>query len=183
MIMRTFFRYVPSAPFDGIGCLMVTQCAIPVFDGLLPEPHNVRVLNLLFDLVHWHGLAKLRMHTDTTLDVFTDVTTSLGNSLRDFRDNTCSSFETRELERERAAWQRREEKKGPNGQPGSSDGPVRNVTWRPKHLNLNTYKVHALGDYPSTIRLFGTTDSYTTQWVISFFPHFRILGLTAMNLE
>ncbi|KAH7918173.1 hypothetical protein BV22DRAFT_1025018, partial [Leucogyrophana mollusca] len=32
-----------------------------------------------------------------------------------------------------------------------------------KLLNLQTYKYHALGDYPNTIRRFGTTDSYTTQ--------------------
>ncbi|KAJ7617570.1 hypothetical protein B0H17DRAFT_965353, partial [Mycena rosella] len=32
-----------------------------------------------------------------------------------------------------------------------------------KFLNLLTYKFHALGDYSSTIRLFGTTDSYSTQ--------------------
>ncbi|KAJ6619167.1 hypothetical protein B0H10DRAFT_1794003 [Mycena sp. CBHHK59/15] len=39
------------------------QCAIPVFEGLLPEPHNNTVLNLLFTFAEWHVLAKLRMHT------------------------------------------------------------------------------------------------------------------------
>lgn len=34
-----------------------------------------------------------------------------------------------------------------------------------KILNLCTYKLHALGDYVRTIRLFGTTDSYSTQIV------------------
>jgi len=32
-------------------------------------------------------------------------------------------------------------------------------------LNLQTYKYHALGDYPNMIRRFGTTDNYTTQTV------------------
>ena len=32
-------------------------------------------------------------------------------------------------------------------------------------LNLFTYKFHALGDYVRTIRLFGGTDSYSTQLV------------------
>ncbi|KIJ10138.1 hypothetical protein PAXINDRAFT_16841 [Paxillus involutus ATCC 200175] len=32
-----------------------------------------------------------------------------------------------------------------------------------KTLNLTTYKYHALGDYPSTICQYGTTDSYSTQ--------------------
>lgn len=35
----------------------------------------------------------------------------------------------------------------------------------PKQFNLNTYKFHALGDYVSMIRTFGTTDSFTTQVV------------------
>jgi len=56
------------------------------FDGLLPEPHNTYVLKLLFELAHWHGLAKLRMHTDATLDILSPVTTSLGNSLRTFEE-------------------------------------------------------------------------------------------------
>ena len=34
-----------------------------------------------------------------------------------------------------------------------------------KHLNLDTYTYHALGDYVATIRHFGTTDSYSTQQV------------------
>jgi hypothetical protein len=34
-----------------------------------------------------------------------------------------------------------------------------------KQFNLNTYKFHALGDYVSMIRMFGTTDSFTTQVV------------------
>ena len=34
---------------------------------------------------------------------------------------------------------------------------------RPKVLNLRTYKLHALGDYVVQIRMFGTTDSYSTQ--------------------
>lgn len=36
-------------------------------------------------------------------------------------------------------------------------------------LDLNNYKFHALGDYVATIRLFGTTDSYSTQVVSSVY--------------
>ncbi|KIM52323.1 hypothetical protein SCLCIDRAFT_141368, partial [Scleroderma citrinum Foug A] len=39
-------------------------CSIPVFEKLLPEPHNTLVMTLLFLLCHWHGLAKLCMHMD-----------------------------------------------------------------------------------------------------------------------
>jgi hypothetical protein len=44
-------------------------------------------------------------------------------------------------------------------QDGTNDGRM------PKTLNLNTYKWHALGDVVPTIRLFGTTDLYSTQIV------------------
>lgn len=36
---------------------------------------------------------------------------------------------------------------------------------RNKTMNLNTYKVHALGDYVETIRKYGTSDSYSTELV------------------
>ena len=41
---------------------------------------------------------------------------------------------------------------------------------QPKTLNLNTYKLHALGDYTTTIRKYGTTDSYSTEPVCTFLP-------------
>jgi hypothetical protein len=36
-----------------------------------------------------------------------------------------------------------------------------------KKLNLETYKYHALADYPKTIRMFGTVDNYNTQIICS----------------
>ena len=151
---------------------MNLKCAIPVFEGLLPEPHNTYALTLLFDLAHWHGLAKLRMHTDPTLDLLAEVTKSLGNNLRTFEKHTCSVFQTRELERERAARQRRQEKdeagkkKITNGKNSTeSSKPSSSTARKPKQLNLKTYKYHALGDYVDTIKCYGTTDSYSTQGV------------------
>jgi hypothetical protein len=35
----------------------------------------------------------------------------------------------------------------------------------PKTFNLQTYKIHALGDYVEAIKTFGTTDSYSTEVV------------------
>ena len=61
------------------------KCAIPVFEGLLPEPHNSKVLELLFTFAHWHGLAKLWMHNEATLNLLDDETTILGTQLRDFQ--------------------------------------------------------------------------------------------------
>ncbi|KAG6838659.1 hypothetical protein C0991_009889 [Blastosporella zonata] len=46
----------------------ILQCSIPAFEGLLPEPHNKILLDLYFELATWHGLAKLKMHTETTLE-------------------------------------------------------------------------------------------------------------------
>jgi hypothetical protein len=87
------------------------QCSIAVFEGLLPEPHNRAVMQLLFTMAHWHALAKLRMHNDLSLDIMDAVTVSLGKALRTFRDTTCSAFHTKELRREYHARIRRQAKK------------------------------------------------------------------------
>ncbi|KAG6906052.1 hypothetical protein DXG01_016127 [Tephrocybe rancida] len=136
---------------------------------LLPEPHNARLMDLLFICATWHGLAKLRLHTDKTLQMLDEVTVSLGNALRNFVTLTCSKFKTRELPREAAARVRRTalpargkqsstvpKLGGPSVAPG-------NTTRKPKSLNLNTYKFHSIGDVAATIRTFGTTDSYSTE--------------------
>jgi len=84
---------------------------MPVFDELLPEPHNSAVLDLLFVMAHWHGLAKLRMHHDVTLDIMESLTAHLGKLLRLFKDVTCPAFKTKELRREAEARARRELRK------------------------------------------------------------------------
>lgn len=43
--------------------------AIPLFDGLLPEPLQYICLKLLFNLAPWHTLDTLRVPTDATLDI------------------------------------------------------------------------------------------------------------------
>ena len=55
------------------------------------------MLKLLFELPHWHGLAKLHMHMDATLDIVSHVTISLANSLCMFEEETCAAFKTQEL--------------------------------------------------------------------------------------
>ena len=131
------------------------QCAIPVFDALLPEPYNKNVLALLFTCAHWHALAKLRMHTDETLSLLDTITERLGKRLRHFQRRTCTAFDTKELKREADSRQRRELKTG----VASTSQAAR----RQKTFNLETYKLHALGDYASSIRKYGTTDSYSTE--------------------
>ena len=111
------------------------------------------LLWLLYKTAEWHALAKLRLHTDSTLDLLEVVTREFGCLMRQFRDKTSDEFDTVELPRE----------------AGTRKGGARSS--RKKKLNLNTYKFHALGDYVTTIRLFGTTDSYSTQLVSSIFRH------------
>ena len=136
-------------------CYSDDQCSIPVFEGLLPEPFNGMLLRLLYKAAEWHALAKLRMHTDSTLDLLRAVTREFGYLMQQFRDRTSDEFNTAEL---------------PN-ETGTQKSGGRSFT--KKKLNLNTYKFHALGDYVATICLFRTTDSYSTQLVGSIIYLFR----------
>ncbi|GBE78097.1 hypothetical protein SCP_0109790 [Sparassis crispa] len=133
------------------------QCALPVFEGLLPEPYNKEILDLLFTLAEWHAGAKLRLHTETILKILREVTTELGARLRKFVKNTCPQFDTKELPRKEAARGRRRQTKKTTASMAGTGGAKR------KMLNLGTYKCHALGDYPRQIEIYGTTDSYSTQ--------------------
>jgi len=141
-----------------------------VFEELLPDTHNTIVLDLLFDLAAWHGYAKLRMHTDDTLDFFDTATSMLGQSVRKFRKYTCSHYYTTELPHEYATRGRREAALAAKQPQASSEGKQKSGP-KLKSLNLSTYKFHALGDYPNTIRQRGTTDNYSTQ-LASFYVLF-----------
>lgn len=122
------------------------------------------ILDLLFELALWHAFAKLRIHTDTTLDLFETTTKSLSASIRRFLRTTCEHYITQELPKEAAARGRR---KAALAAKGSSSDMNSKANVGPKHkkLILKTYKYHALADYPDTIRRFGTTDNYSTQTV------------------
>lgn len=152
---------------------------MPVFEGLLPEPHNSAIQRLLFTCAHWHGLAKLRMHTDQTLEILDDVTVQIGADFRAFKNKICPAFNTRELRRETNARKRRNLKKtkgkkaSTDPAPGSSSDPTENPAEEPdeplsRSFNLQTYKYHSLGDVANTIRIFGTSDSFSTEPVGDF---------------
>lgn len=131
-----------------------------MFDGLLPEPHNGMVMRLLFTCAHWHGLAKLRLHSDPTLDIMDEVTTTLGQDFREFKKTVCPAFATRELPKEASARQRRKIRSGTKAvQLAAKTAVIKQLR---KEYNIQTYKHHAAGDYVKTIRHFGTTDSYST---------------------
>lgn len=159
-------------------------------------------MELLFLLAYWQGLAKLRLHTEKTLDVLDSVTRTLGMALRAFKKETCTKFDTKELPKEAAARQRREAKltakqssseKAVKGKQKDDESTAKKKTGKgkekevepttksnskcsrqPKAFNLNTYKFHSLGDYANTIRQYGTTDSYSTQLVRGIFLSLRI---------
>jgi hypothetical protein len=111
------------------------------------------------------------MHTETTLGFLDTSTTRLGRFLRHFIKETEKEFETRDLPSEEAARGRRKaQKAAKRGTQGSSSATSavktrgRNIDGpKIRHFNFQTYKLHALGDYVKAIRLFGTTDSFTTQ--------------------
>ena len=62
--------------------LINSQCAIPVFDRLFEPHNNMIVMDLLFELAMWHALAKLRLHTKSTVHALETLTTRLGAALR-----------------------------------------------------------------------------------------------------
>jgi hypothetical protein len=76
---------------------------MPAFDGLFPDPYNHLIQNLLFTLTYWHGLAKLRLHTDRTLDLLEEATESLGRHLRQFVNQVCHKVKTYETAKEASA--------------------------------------------------------------------------------
>lgn len=131
----------------------------------------------------WHALVKLRMHTESTLALFQQVTQDVGKSLWFFTNEVCNVFDTKETPSECQAHQWREKEKSQNKMASVEPNTVSGVSRfsekasgiqkpdvsvskeRLKKFNMQTYKVHALGDYPRTIHWMGTTDSYSTQIV------------------
>ena len=115
-------------------------------------------MDLVFVMGCWHAYAKLCVQTEDTLASFEQLTADLGALFRHFAGVTCKELNTTELPRESRARMRRAADAGGSG--GTSTGGA-----KPKAFNLNTYKFHALGDYPQAIDERGTTDNYTSQWV------------------
>lgn len=143
---------------------------IPAVDGLLAEPYNTHLLTLLYRLSEWHALAKLRMHMEHTLVQLENATVVLGQQLRSFRDWSQTAFTVRELPKQKDARDRRKQKRKALSTQSAEQTTSKKKKSKPRVevLNLLTYKLHALGDYVRTIRLFGTTDSYSTQIVCRF---------------
>jgi hypothetical protein len=144
-----------------------SQCAIPVFEGLLPSEHDCIVHTLLFELATWHALAKLRLHTETTVMDLENSTVRLGECMRRFAKDVCPQYDTRELPSELVACSRRKasQKAKTAGSTRSSSTLRAAPGPQQKLFNMQTYKYHALGDYAAAIRQYGTVDGYNSQIV------------------
>ncbi|KAF9491142.1 hypothetical protein BDN71DRAFT_1484211 [Pleurotus eryngii] len=130
---------------DSVTSLNERYCTTPTFGQdtirLLPASHNQVVLDLLFVLSTWHALAKLRLHTDLMLQLLQEATTDIGALLHKFSDTANSSTDIGDE---------------------SSKGVVKLCTF-----NMNTYKMHTIGDYVEKICNLGTSESYSMQVVRS----------------
>ncbi|KAF8238159.1 hypothetical protein L208DRAFT_1243712 [Tricholoma matsutake] len=104
---------------------------IPAVEGLIPEPHNGKIMILLFHLAECHALAKLRLHTECTLNFLSQSTVTIGRELHSFEEWT-QVFKTVELPGEADArdQQRRCRKPAPNA--------VSNLANSPPHARIRT---------------------------------------------
>ena len=165
-ILRTYSRYINQA--FHLLILIVSKCAILVFEGLLPDVHNKIIMDLLFEMATWHFLAKLRLHTESTLSLLKKSTTQLGTTLRKFNSVTCDTYVTKDLPSEEAARGRRQaalsQKKGMNSKQPSKPSET-STSPQERKLNLSAYKPCAIPDYTEYICLFGTMDGFTSQVV------------------
>ena len=117
-------------------------------------------MDLLFELTIWHGLSKLRLHTESTVQALESSTTRLGIVLRKFQSMTCTEFVTHNLPSEEAArgcWKAAKAKLQPTAQKSKSKGKepeskgkkkVSSTLW---DFGLSNYKTHVLPDYVRTI--------------------------------
>jgi len=65
-------------------------------------------MKLLYRTAEWHAIAKLRMHTDSTLEHLRRLTKEFGGLMWQFRDQMCSQFNTVELPQESATRNRQQ---------------------------------------------------------------------------
>ncbi|KDQ06670.1 hypothetical protein BOTBODRAFT_181375 [Botryobasidium botryosum FD-172 SS1] len=143
----------------------VLQCIIPVFYGLLPEPHNSEICTLLLAALEFHTLAKLRLHTDDTLADLDGAIVKYGCLIRRFATYTCPAFSTKDTPKEAEAKARKRAKKErATKEAGTAAIPANSTsttTSNSRGFSLAQYKLYALGYYPATIRSFGTTEGYS----------------------
>ncbi|KIJ28607.1 hypothetical protein M422DRAFT_189496, partial [Sphaerobolus stellatus SS14] len=55
------------------------QCSLPAFEVVLEELFNTLLQDVLFIFCYWHGVAKLHMHTDSTIGLLSQLTKQFGS--------------------------------------------------------------------------------------------------------
>ncbi|KAJ3846642.1 hypothetical protein EV368DRAFT_88715 [Lentinula lateritia] len=133
---RTANFFISEALLAKVRMVSKPKCAIPVFEGLLPGPVNSKLMTLLYRAAEWHALAKLRMHTEKTLDYMETLTYEFGKLMHQFQDLSNNSFQTYKTDRETTT-----------------------------HYCQKEKEAIAAGatDYVCSICWFGPTDSFSTQ--------------------
>jgi hypothetical protein len=135
----------------------------------MPDDDDDKALmKLLYRAAEVHAFAKMRLHTEDTLVHLARVTKEFGKRVRRFNADMGDKYTIVELrsevDRRGRAHLAQVRRQAPGAPP---PGPPPTNRRRPKALNLFTYKWHSLPDYPPAIRLFGGTDSISTQLVSS----------------
>lgn len=113
--------------------------------------------DLVFIANNWFALAKLHQHSDTTLRLLDKLTADLGRVVRQYATQTAGSNMV-ELPTEAAARKQRSIKQA---QAAGTESKAPSAA-QPRPFNINTFKLHNLGNYTHDIKMFGTTDSFTT---------------------
>ncbi|ESK84849.1 hypothetical protein Moror_14957, partial [Moniliophthora roreri MCA 2997] len=132
MFSEQLFKQTPTFDFEDI-----LQCVMACFEGLIdPQLLDRIILNLIFDLCHWHALAKLRLHDNSTVI--------------SLKENILTKELAKETAEEIAAIATAAKKS------------KKSLGSQPCQFNLLTAKLHFLGDYTDSIKEYGTTDNYST---------------------
>jgi hypothetical protein len=131
----------------------LVQIALPSFEALFPARYQQGISVLIYNIADLHSLAKLFMHTESTLDCLQGAIKRVGESIRWFANKVCLNIEAFETPKEAEKRRRRAAKEG-HSTPREK---------QKKDFGLEKIKLHAIGDYVEQVRLLGTLDNYSTQ--------------------
>ena len=129
----------------------ILKCILPVIEGLIPD-HDALLRSLLFCAANWLSLAKLHVHSESTLHVLNKLTKEYGRLTRQLARDT-ENVKMVETPREAEIRRRR---KVPGSTAASESGP------KSKPITNSTFKHHMMTHYVLAIMFWGTVDSFTT---------------------
>lgn len=113
---------------------------------------------MLYSLAYWHALAKMRLHTESSVKMLEEAHTAMSHRLRYFATVIAPSFDTYETDREHAKRVRDQAQ-----HPSTTTGTVPSAPGKKRRaFHLNFIKIHLIGYLPLYIRRVGTSDSYST---------------------